>query len=127
MESRFLTIRDLISRLMGNKQALRTNLNTNLDYETLLKIIGSVNLESSRVQNMLVTTYKTLYGLAPPYLRSLLEERTTVYNLPRVNTTSYGLQSFRYAAPQVWNTLPDNPRTSESLIGFKQAIHNVTV
>ena len=47
-----------------NKQALRTVLNSNLDYETLLKIIGSVNLESSRVQNMLVTTYKTLYGIA---------------------------------------------------------------
>ncbi|XP_044170569.1 uncharacterized protein LOC122954585 [Acropora millepora] len=36
-----------------NKQALRTVLNSNSDYETLLRIIGSVNLESSRVQNML--------------------------------------------------------------------------
>lgn len=35
--------------------------NSNSDYETLLRIIGSVNLESSRVQNMLITTYKTLY------------------------------------------------------------------
>ena len=41
-----------------------TVLKSNLDYETLLKIIGSVNLESSRVQNMLVTKYKTLYGIA---------------------------------------------------------------
>ena len=40
-----------------DKQALRTVLNSNLDYETLLKIIGSVNLESSRVQNMLVTAH----------------------------------------------------------------------
>ena len=47
-----------------DKQALKTVLNSNLDYETLLKIIGSVNLESSRVQNMLVTTYKALYGIA---------------------------------------------------------------
>ena len=35
-----------------NKQALRTGLNSNS--ETLLRIIGSVNLESSRVQNMLL-------------------------------------------------------------------------
>ena len=41
--------------------------------------------------------------------------------------TSYGLQSFRYAAPQVWNTLPDKIRTSESLIAFKRVIHNITV
>ena len=118
-----------------NTQALRTVLNSNLDYETLLKLIGSVNRESSRVRNMLVTTYKTLYGLAPPYLRSLLKERTTAYNLrgtlklylPRVTTTSFGLKSLRHATPQVWNTLSDNIRTSENLIAFKRAIHNVTV
>ena len=64
-----------------------------------------------------------------------LKERTTAYNLrgtlkvdlPRVTTTSYGLQSFRYAALQVWNKLPDNIRTSKSLIAFKHAIHNITV
>ena len=39
-----------------NKQALRTILNSNLDYETLLKIIGSMSLESYRLQNMLVIT-----------------------------------------------------------------------
>lgn len=58
-----------------NKQALRTVLNSNLDYETLLRTIGSVNIEFSRVHNMIVTSYKTLYGISPPYLRSLLEER----------------------------------------------------
>ena len=63
-----------------------------------------------------------------------MKEQTTAYNLrgtlkvdlPRVTTTSCGLQSFRYAAPQVWNKLPDNIRTSESLVAFKHAIHNIT-
>ena len=94
-----------------------------------------MNLESSRVKNMLVTTNKNLYGIAPPYLRSLMEQQTTAYSLrgtlksdlPRVTTTSYGLQSFRYAAPRVWNTLPDNIRTSESLIALKCTIQNITV
>ena len=118
-----------------NKQALRTVLNSNSDYETLLlRIIGSVNLESSRVQNMLITTYKTLYGIAPPYLKLLLKERKVAYNLrgtlklnlPRVTTTTYGLHSFRYAATQVWNMLPDDIRTSESRIAFKRAIQDIT-
>ena len=117
-----------------NKQALRTILNSNSDYETSLRIIGSVNLESSRVQNMLITTYKTLYGIAPPYLKLLLKERKVAYdlrgtlklNLPRVTTTTYGLHSFRYAATQVWNMLPDDIRTSESLIAFKRAIQDIT-
>ena len=29
-------------------------------------------------------------------------------DLPRVTTTTYGLHSFRYAATQVWNMLPDD-------------------
>ena len=47
--------------------------------------------------------------------------------LPRVTTTTYGLHSFRYAATQVWNMLPDDIRTSESLIAFKRAIQDITV
>ena len=110
-------------------------LNSNSDYETLLRTIGSVNLESSRVQSMLITTYKTLYDTAPPYLKLLLKERKVEYNLrgtkkmdlPRVTTTTYGLHSFRYAATQVWNMLPDDIRTSQSLIAFKCAIRDITV
>ena len=68
------------------------------------------------------------------YISDQKKERTTAYNLrgtlkvdlPRVTTTSYGLQSFRYVDLQVWNKLPDNIRTSESLIAFKCAIHNIT-
>ena len=42
------------------------------------------------------------------------------------NDATYGLHSFRYAATQVWNTLPDDIRTSESLIAFKSAIQDIT-
>ena len=59
---------------MGSEMCIRDS--SNSDYETLLRIIGSVNLESSPVQNMLITTYKTLYGIAPPYLKSLLKVLT---------------------------------------------------
>ena len=48
-------------------------------------------------------------------------------DLPRVTTTTYGLHSFRYAATQVWNMLPDDIRTSQSLIAFKCAIRDITV
>ena len=52
---------------------------------------------------------------------------TQKLDLPRVTTTTYGLHSFRYAATQVWNMLPDDIRTSESLIAFKRAIQDITV
>ena len=47
--------------------------------------------------------------------------------LPRVFTTSFGLQSFRYAAPQARNSLPDGIRPPQSLIDFKRPTHNITV
>jgi len=85
---------------------------------------------------MLITMYKTLHGVASPNLKSVLEEWKMAYNLrhslklniPGLTTTSFGLQSFRYAAPQVWNMLPDDLKTSLSLIVFKCAIdHTITV
>ena len=80
--------------------------------------------------------YKTLHDIAPPYLKLLLKERKVVYNLRgtlklnllRVTTTIYnGLHSFRYAVTKVWNMLPDDIRTSKSLIAFKRAIQDITV
>ena len=44
-----------------NKQVLRMFLNSYLDNETLLKIVVSVNLESSPVQNILVTSCTRLF------------------------------------------------------------------
>ena len=84
---------------------------------------------------MLITTYKTLHDIAPPYLKLLLKERKVAYNLrgtlklnlPRVTTTIHGLHSFRYAVTKVWNMLPDDIRTSQSLIAFKRAIQDITV
>ena len=38
-----------------------------------------------------------------------------------------GSYSFRYAATQVWNMLPDDIRTSQSLTAFKRAIQDITV
>jgi hypothetical protein len=36
--------------------------------------------------------------------------------LPRVRTTMYGLNSFRYNAAQIWNELPNHFRQETSLI-----------
>ena len=56
----------------------------------------------------------------------IARQKGTDTYLPRVTTTTYGLHSFRYAATQVWNMLPDDIRTSESLIAFKRAIQDIT-
>ena len=56
----------------------------------------------------------------------LLHERSTNYNLrgkhilelPKVNTTTYGLKSWRYTAAKIWNALPDQFRAANKIGTF---------
>ena len=56
----------------------------------------------------------------PRGIGELLHERSTNYNLrgkhilelPKVNTTTYGLKSWRYTAAKIWNALPDQFRAA---------------
>ncbi|KAH3770853.1 hypothetical protein DPMN_172150 [Dreissena polymorpha] len=43
-------------------------------------------------------------------------------HVPAVRTTSYGKNSFKYAAPKLWNSLPDHFRTCSSFSKFKTLI-----
>ena len=58
----------------------------------------------------------------PSYNNELLVERNSSYslhgkhslNIPRVQSTKYGLHSFRYSASKYWNMLPEGLRTAGS-------------
>ena len=65
-------------------------------------------------------TYKALNGQAPSYITKLLEPYAPTRNLrsfskillkvPPVKPVSYGRWCFSFAAPSLWNSLPDNIR-----------------
>ena len=73
-----------------------------------------------------VETFKILNKLAPPVLTDLLVKRESSYNfrytnilqVPHVKTTKFGKNSFRYAAPVLWNSLPENFRNTVMLISL---------
>ena len=78
----------------------------------------------------MITLYKRLLFINyPGYLKDLFTERSSSYNLrgnhilalPIPKTTTYGLQSFSYAASKIWNSLPDTYETL-NFIQFKQEI-----
>ena len=79
---------------------------------------------------MLTLVYKSFHGLAPSYINELLIERNSSYNLlgkhslniPRVQSTKYGLHPFRSSAVKYWRMLPEVLRTAESLHVFKSKI-----
>ena len=75
-------------------------------YDELLDYINQPCLQDRRIHDMLILIYRALNDNTPVYIKNLLNERDTSYNLrgqhliyvPRVNTTNHGLRSFRYSA-----------------------------
>jgi hypothetical protein len=63
---------------------------------------------------MTLECFKILYKLSPPCLNDLVV-RNSKYSFrhsnivegPRVKTTTYGKNSFKYTATVLWNDLPD--------------------
>ena len=102
-------------------------------YDELLDYINQPCLQDRRIHDMLTLTYRALNGNTPVYIKNLLSERDTSYNLrgqhllnvPRVNNTNYGLHSFRYSACKLWNSLPNSFRTTLTTNAFKLAVNQI--
>lgn len=100
------------------------------NYEELLMKAGKCSLYSSRLQLFCTEIYKTINHLNPQYMQELIQKRHHPYStrqaeklfIPRVNQTTYGLHSFRYFAPTLWNSLPDSIKSAEDLHTFKKLI-----
>ena len=100
-------------------------------YDELLDYINQPCLQDHRIHDMLTLIYRALNGNTPVYIKNLLNERDTSYNLrgqhllnvPRVNTTNYGLHSVRYSACKLWNSLPNSFRTAPTTTIFKLAVN----
>lgn len=81
---------------------------------------------------VLCITFKALHGLVPLYL----QETLTVYTptrllrssnkrllvVPKYRLKTYGMRAFSVMAPLLWNKLPENIRTIDSLDNFKSSI-----
>ena len=82
----------------------------------LLSIVNLKSLFIRRLQNFMITLYKSLFFTNyPGYLKDMFTVRSSSYNLrgnhilalPNPKTTTYGLHSFSYLASKIWNSLPD--------------------
>ena len=78
---------------------------------------------------ILMLVFKSLHGLAPPYLqrlintynppRSLRSQSKLLLAAPEYRTSTYGLRMFTVAAYVLWNGLPQNLRDTTNLSEFK--------
>ena len=80
---------------------------------------------------MACEVFKIVNKLSPEYIKDIVKIKPSTYNfraerhteVPRVNTTRYGLRSFRSEAARAWNSLPNELRVAESYPQFRRMIH----
>jgi len=88
---------------------------------------------NQRIEFKIMTlTFKSLHDLAPQYLtelvtpyrpkRSLRSAKKDLLNLPKMSLKRYGYRSFQYAAPALWNNLPESIKSSKELSTFKSSL-----
>ena len=69
-------------------------------------------------------------GNVPTSISELLTARKSSYNLrgdailklPKVNSTKYGIKSWRYQAARLWNNIRNNLTNTDSYRSFKRGL-----
>ena len=83
-------------------------------YETLVVKNGYSTLANQRLAKMLNTVFGAIGNEKVPTSISK--------KLPKVNSTKYGIKSWRYQAARLWNTIPNNLRNIDSYRSFKRGL-----
>ena len=99
-------------------------------FDVLLERDKAVTIHTKNLQTLMVETLKTQNNLNPPYVNEIFRERDNIYNLrnnnefvlPSIKTVHFGSESIRYRGPQLWFSLPQDIRNTESLSSFKSKI-----
>ena len=99
-------------------------------YEDLLQKTGLPSLHIRRMRIMAIEVFKILNEICPPVLSNLVQKCSSSYNfrytnilqVPTVKTSLFGKRSFKYAAPVLWNSLPDDFRQCSNFNQFKGLI-----
>jgi hypothetical protein len=120
-------ISDKIEKIQ--EKALRTvYTDYSTPYDKLLERANLPTLKGGRLQNFAIVTYKIQNKLCPIFLENLITLKLNKYKLrsgnfslelPSMSSTNYGLHSFTFLAPKLWNAIPENVRLSKNLAIFK--------
>ena len=101
-------------------------------YKYLLKKSQLPCLKLRRIRSMALECFKIFNKQTPTYLQNFIQIKETPYSfrytntaiLPKVNTTKYGLKTFRYESVKLWNSLPESFRKMTTLNQFKANINS---
>ena len=82
------------------------------------------------LKKMVIEIFKIVNEFALSYLSNIFEMSQSPYDMrdksrlvqPKVNTTSYGLKSFKYHGSHIWNLLPMHIKSAMSHPEFKELL-----
>ncbi|CAM1330052.1 Uncharacterised protein r2_g3912 [Pycnogonum litorale] len=101
-------------------------------YESLLEKSKLPSLKIRRIRAIALEAFKIINKQSPLYLHDLISMKENKYSfrykhmasIPRVRTTRYGLNSFKYFAAKTWNELPEHFKQEASFGQFKNMINS---
>lgn len=101
-------------------------------YIDLLEKSNTTTLYLKRVRIIAQEVYKVTNNIGPKYAKELIVDRPSKYPTrrpldiyaPRVNQVKFGYRSFKFEAPTIWNSLPNEIRIIENFSTFKRLIKN---
>ena len=100
------------------------------NYTQLLNKSKLPSLKIRRLKTIALETFKIVNKQCPQYLHDLVKIKQQSYSfrytntasLPRVRTTGYGLNSFRFTAARLWNSLPQHFREETNFNRFRSLV-----
>ena len=102
-------------------------------YEELLIKDGTVSIHHRNIQTLATEMFKVKNGMSPEIICDIFTQRiNNHYNLrhinhfetPFVRTVYNGTESVSYLGPKIWDIVPEEYKTLNSLNSFKESIKN---
>ena len=132
-------ISDTLSKKLQKLQNRAARVITKSTYDTSAKpLLNSLNwddLATRRKKQLLISVFKSIHGLFPSYLQDMFVFRDSSYNLRNLENklllpkprTNYLKSSISYSGAALWNSLPVEVRSAESLQIFKRKINEISI
>ena len=100
---------------------------------TLLVKTKSTTIHIRSIRLLTLEMFKTFQNLNPAFMKDYFTAKPISYNfrqnnvlcVPKVKTTTYGIKSLRFLVPKIWNSLPNEIRSSQSINQFKVLIKDL--
>ena len=102
----------------------------NSSFQELLIKDNSSNIHHRNLQKLVTEIFKVKNGLSPELMNDVFEfiekpyslRTTSHFRSRKIRTTKYGIETPSYLGPKLWNLVPNEYKTIESLEAFKVKI-----